>query len=54
MEREPRVAPERLLDFAATVYERAGMPPADARIAADTLVQADLWGHQSHGVMRLS
>src|SRR5690349_17642076 len=30
------------------------MPPADARLAADTLVQADLWGHQSHGVMRLS
>jgi LDH2 family malate/lactate/ureidoglycolate dehydrogenase len=30
------------------------MPEADARLAADTLVQADLWGHQSHGVMRLS
>ena len=30
------------------------MPAADARLAADTLVQADLWGHQSHGVMRLS
>lgn len=30
------------------------MPQADARLAADTLVQADLWGHQSHGVMRLS
>ena len=30
------------------------MPEADARLAADTLVQADLWGHQSHGVVRLS
>jgi LDH2 family malate/lactate/ureidoglycolate dehydrogenase len=29
------------------------MPPADARLVADTLVQADLWGHQSHGVLRL-
>jgi LDH2 family malate/lactate/ureidoglycolate dehydrogenase len=29
------------------------MPADDARLAADTLVQADLWGHQSHGVMRL-
>ena len=48
------IAPERLLDFAAAVYARAGMPEADARLAADTLVQADLWGHQSHGVMRLS
>ena len=56
METEARrsIAPERLLDFATAVYARAGMPEADARLAADTLVQADLWGHQSHGVMRLS
>src|ERR1700744_389119 len=49
-----RVSPERLLDFAAAVYRQAGMNEADAKLAADTLVQADLWGHQSHGVMRLS
>lgn len=48
------VSPERLLDFAAAVYVRHGMPDADARLCADTIVQADLWGHQSHGVMRLS
>jgi LDH2 family malate/lactate/ureidoglycolate dehydrogenase len=30
------------------------MSETDARLCADTLVQADLWGHQSHGVMRLS
>lgn len=48
-----RLSPERLLDFAAEVYASAGMPEADARIVADTLVQADLWGHQSHGVLRL-
>jgi len=29
------------------------MPETDARLVADTLVQADLWGHQSHGVLRL-
>jgi LDH2 family malate/lactate/ureidoglycolate dehydrogenase len=29
------------------------MQDEEARLAADTLVQADLWGHQSHGVMRL-
>ena len=29
------------------------MPAQDARLVADTLVQADLWGHQSHGVLRL-
>jgi LDH2 family malate/lactate/ureidoglycolate dehydrogenase len=54
MENRDRVMPDSLLDFASAVYERAGMPTADAKLAADTLVQADLWGHQSHGVMRLS
>jgi LDH2 family malate/lactate/ureidoglycolate dehydrogenase len=54
MDQQTRVAPDRLLDFAAAVYQSVGMPEADARLAADTLVQADLWGHQSHGVMRLS
>jgi LDH2 family malate/lactate/ureidoglycolate dehydrogenase len=48
------VDPACLLDFATAVYAAAGMPEGDARLAADTLVQADLWGHQSHGVMRLS
>lgn len=50
----PRINPERLLDFATAVYAAAGVPEDDARLCADTLVQADLWGHQSHGVMRLS
>lgn len=48
------VDPDQLLDFATDIYVAAGMPRDDARLAADTLVQADLWGHQSHGVMRLS
>jgi LDH2 family malate/lactate/ureidoglycolate dehydrogenase len=49
----PRVDAVRLIDFAAAVYAGAGMPEADAGLVADTLVQADLWGHQSHGVLRL-
>jgi LDH2 family malate/lactate/ureidoglycolate dehydrogenase len=48
-----RVDADRLLDFAAAVYAGAGLPDSDARLVADTLVQADLWGHQSHGVLRL-
>jgi LDH2 family malate/lactate/ureidoglycolate dehydrogenase len=48
-----RVDPERLIDFATAVYAGEGVPQADARLIADTLVQADLWGHQSHGVLRL-
>lgn len=50
----PAVSPDRLTEFATAVYVTTGMPEEDARLAADTLVQADLWGHQSHGVMRLS
>ncbi|WP_299625936.1 Ldh family oxidoreductase [Pelagibius sp.] len=43
---------ERLAAFAAAAYRAMGVPEADAALLADTLVQADLWGHQSHGVMR--
>jgi LDH2 family malate/lactate/ureidoglycolate dehydrogenase len=48
-----RVAPGRLRDFVAAVYRSTGVPAADAAFVADTLVQADLWGHQSHGVLRV-
>ena len=54
MKGEQKVFPEPLNAFATAVYTAVGMPEADARLAADTLVQADLWGHQSHGVLRLS
>jgi LDH2 family malate/lactate/ureidoglycolate dehydrogenase len=47
-----RVNAQALVDFIAAVYGSAGVPPADARLMADSLVQADLWGHQSHGVLR--
>src|SRR5262245_46762182 len=53
MTQPQRIDPDRLIDFAAQVYMSAGMPADDARLIADTLVQADLWGHQSHGVLRL-
>ena len=48
-----RVDAGRLIEFGVAVYAGAGVPEADARLLADTLVQADLWGHQSHGVLRL-
>jgi LDH2 family malate/lactate/ureidoglycolate dehydrogenase len=49
-----RIDPDHLRRFATAVYERTGLREPDALLCADTLVQADLWGHQSHGVMRLS
>lgn len=48
-----RFSPDALIDFSAAAFRMAGMPANDARLVADTLVQADLWGHQSHGVLRL-
>ena len=35
------------------ILNAAGLSLADAELVADTLVQSDLWGHQSHGVLRL-
>ena len=49
----PRQDTAQLLQIAADVYRSNGVPQEDARLAADTLVQADLWGHQSHGLLRL-
>ncbi|MEM7464834.1 MAG: Ldh family oxidoreductase [Pseudomonadota bacterium] len=41
-----------LKGFATRCYQAMGVGEHAAKILADTLVQADLWGHQSHGVMR--
>ena len=41
-----------LVKFSSTAYQALGVPEADANLLANTLIQADLWGHQSHGVMR--
>ena len=40
--------------FAAALFEHFGVPPADARRAAEILVLADLRGIDSHGVARLT
>lgn len=44
---------DELINFASLVYQEYGVPKTDADILADSLVQADLWGHQSHGLLRL-
>ncbi len=51
---DPRIPADALLTFATAIYIASGLSPDDAHLCADSLVQADLWGHQSHGVMRLS
>lgn len=48
-----RIHPDRAASFAARILTVHGVPADDAALVADSLVQADRWGHQSHGVLRL-
>ncbi|QBI20495.1 Ldh family oxidoreductase [Egibacter rhizosphaerae] len=52
-QRYERADADALVSFATAALEAWHVPPEDAAIVADSLVTADLWGHQSHGVMRL-
>ncbi len=47
------MAPEILRTFGTRVLASLDVPDADGALVADSLVQADLWGHQSHGLLRL-
>ncbi len=49
----PRVTAARLTAFAARAFEAAGLPAADAKIVAGLMVDADLRGSDTHGVIRL-
>ncbi|CAN5679387.1 Ldh family oxidoreductase [soil metagenome] len=44
---------EQLRELAAAILESAGTPADLARIVGDSLVDANLAGHDSHGVLRL-
>jgi LDH2 family malate/lactate/ureidoglycolate dehydrogenase len=48
------VRPEALRDWSADVFVRLGLREADARLVAETLVEADLRGVSSHGVQRMT
>ncbi|UOY01978.1 Ldh family oxidoreductase [Blastococcus sp. PRF04-17] len=48
-----RSTPEELRSFGSQVLRALGVPALDADLVADSLVQADLWGHGSHGMLRL-
>jgi len=49
-----RIHHEKLVRFVQTAFEKLGVPSADAQIAADALVAADLRGVDTHGVIRFS
>ncbi len=50
---EIRVDAEELLKLVVAIFERCGMSQADAALLADSLVDADLGGIHSHGVLRV-
>src|SRR5689334_5111473 len=45
--------PDQLRDFVTRLFEAHGMPHEDAYVVADHLVEADLRGVYSHGVIRV-
>lgn len=44
---------EDLTQFGGDVLSALGVPSADAQLLSDSLVVAELWGHSSHGMLRL-
>lgn len=49
----PVVSEQALLEFTRALLSAGGANPQEADIVADSLVQANLRGHDSHGVMRV-
>jgi L-2-hydroxycarboxylate dehydrogenase (NAD+) len=49
-----RVDHQRLVEFVGRSFENLGVPKEDAEIAANVLVQADLRGVDTHGVIRFN
>ena len=52
-EREQRIDAGTLLRQVSAIFAACGMPDDDAALLADSLVQADLRGIHSHGVLRV-
>ncbi len=49
----PRIPAPRIAAFIKRALEAAGLPPRDAQIVAGLMVEADLRGSDTHGVIRL-
>ncbi|OSZ03602.1 lactate dehydrogenase [Klebsiella variicola] len=47
------VHPDDLREFGKNVFQAFGVPEKDALMISDSLVAAELWGHSSHGMLRL-
>jgi uncharacterized oxidoreductase len=49
----PTVAADRLLALTQALFEAAGVPAVEAAVVGRSLVESNLRGHDSHGVMRI-
>ncbi|MCB0113996.1 MAG: Ldh family oxidoreductase [Caldilineaceae bacterium] len=49
----PTFRAETLVDFADQIFQAAGTPAQVARLVAASLVDSNLVGHDSHGVVRV-
>ena len=49
-----RVKRERLAAWAVSCLEKVGVPPPEAKLVGESLVQTSAWGVDSHGVLRLT
>lgn len=49
-----RVTQQRLAAWAVACLEKVGVPPPEARLVGESLVQTSAWGVDSHGVLRLT
>lgn len=47
------LAPDPLIEDVAAVFRASGLRDAHAHLVADTLVRAEMWGHRSHGLLRV-
>ena len=52
-EKEARISAETMQNIVTGIFQRCGMDFSDASQLADTLIDADLCGIHSHGVMRV-
>jgi LDH2 family malate/lactate/ureidoglycolate dehydrogenase len=50
---EQRYPADDLVDHGVKILSAHGVPEDDARLVAESLVTADMWGHPSHGMLRL-
>lgn len=53
VQQSEKLSAQQLRDLGSAAFEKLGVPPDDARLCADLLVMADLFGLTTHGMSRL-